>query len=78
MGNAEAKARKLLRRAGTLRARELVTAGIARAQLTRLVEAGALIRLSRGVYALAERKATTPMMDCGSLQNACHTPVYAC
>ncbi|GAB2313274.1 hypothetical protein SGMN_05890 [Stenotrophomonas geniculata] len=55
MGNAEAKARKLLRRAGTLRARELVNAGIARAQLTRLVEAGALIRLSRGVYALAER-----------------------
>ncbi|WP_258393928.1 type IV toxin-antitoxin system AbiEi family antitoxin domain-containing protein [Stenotrophomonas maltophilia] len=55
MGNAEARARKLLRRAGTLRARELVTAGIARAQLSRLVEAGALIRLSRGVYALAER-----------------------
>lgn len=52
MTDAEAKARKLLRRAGSLRARELVAAGVARAQLSRLVEAGALIRLSRGVYAL--------------------------
>ena len=52
MTAAEAKARKLLRRAGSLRARELVAAGIARVQLSRLVEAGALIRLSRGVYAL--------------------------
>lgn len=52
MGNAEARARKLLQRAGTLRARELVAAGIARAQLARLVDAGALIRMSRGVYAL--------------------------
>ena len=78
MGNPEARARKLLRRAGTLRARELVTAGIARAQLTRLVEAGALIRLSRGVYALAERNSDDADDGLQIIAERLPHPVYAC
>lgn len=52
MMDAETRTRHLLRRAGTLRARDLVAGGVARAQLSRQVEAGTLVRLSRGVYAL--------------------------
>ena len=44
--------RKALRRAGTARARELEAAGFPRAQLSRLVAAGKLQRLARGLYAL--------------------------
>lgn len=44
-------AKDLIRRQGTARSRELVAAGVARAQLSRLVVAGELVRLARGVYA---------------------------
>ena len=43
---------KLTRKRGTLRASELSAHGIARVQLTRLVAAGELERVARGVYAL--------------------------
>lgn len=48
------KARKLLRRAGTARSRELVAAGVSRSQLSRLVAAGGLTRVARGLYALPD------------------------
>ncbi|WP_417473298.1 type IV toxin-antitoxin system AbiEi family antitoxin domain-containing protein [Luteimonas mephitis] len=47
-----ATAKALIRRKGAVRSRELVEAGVARAQLSRLVAAGELVRLSRGVYSL--------------------------
>ena len=47
-----ARATALIRRSGTARARDLEAAGVARAQLTRLVDRGALVRLARGLYAL--------------------------
>lgn len=43
-------AKALIHRKGVVRSRELVDAGVARAQLSRLVAAGDLIRLARGVY----------------------------
>lgn len=46
------KARRALRRAGTARAFELEAAGVPRAQISRLVAAGELQRLARGLYAL--------------------------
>jgi predicted transcriptional regulator of viral defense system len=52
------KAQKALRRAGTARARELEAAGVPRAQLSRLVAAGELQRLARGVYALPDYQGT--------------------
>jgi predicted transcriptional regulator of viral defense system len=54
----EARLRTKLKRAGALRARELEAAGIARAQLSRLVAAGKLQRLARGLYALPEYHGT--------------------
>jgi len=45
-------AKALIHRKGAVRSRELVDAGVARAQLSRLVAAGDLIRLSRGIYTL--------------------------
>lgn len=42
----------MIRRRGAVRSRDLVSAGVARAQLSRMVAAGTLIRLSRGVYTL--------------------------
>lgn len=48
-------AKELLRRKGAVRSRELVEAGIARVQLSRMVASGELIRLSRGLYSLPER-----------------------
>ena len=45
-----ATAKALIRRKGAVRSRELVEAGIARSQLSRLVAAGDLVRLSRGIY----------------------------
>ena len=45
---------KFLRRAGTARSRELVAAGVARSALSRMVAAGTLARLSRGLYALPD------------------------
>lgn len=44
----------LIQRTGTARSRDLVRTGVARAQLSRLVEAGDLLRLSRGVYTLPD------------------------
>ena len=45
-------AKALIRRKGAMRSRDLVEAGIARAQLSRLVATGELVRLSRGIYAI--------------------------
>lgn len=50
MSDPAATAKALIQRRGAVRSRELVDAGIARAQLSRLVAAGDLIRLARGVY----------------------------
>jgi len=52
------KVRKALRRAGTARSRELEAAGIPRAQLSRLVAAGEVQRLARGLYALPDFQGT--------------------
>jgi predicted transcriptional regulator of viral defense system len=52
------KAQQALRRSGTARARELEAAGVPRAQLSRLVAAGGLQRLARGVYALPDYRGT--------------------
>ena len=46
------KIKKLLRRVGTARSTQLVQAGVARVQLSRMVTAGELVRVSRGLYAL--------------------------
>jgi predicted transcriptional regulator of viral defense system len=43
---------RMLRRSGTARSSELEAAGLQRAQLSRLVEAGQLKRMARGLYAL--------------------------
>ena len=45
---------KFLRRAGTARSRELVTVGVARSALSRMVAAGKLARMARGLYALPD------------------------
>lgn len=50
MTDPTATAKALILRRGAVRSRELVEAGVARAQLSRLVAAGDLIRLSRGIY----------------------------
>ncbi|WP_343818109.1 type IV toxin-antitoxin system AbiEi family antitoxin domain-containing protein [Dyella marensis] len=52
MTSPAALAKALIRRRGAVRSRELVEAGVARAQVSRLVAAGDLVRLSRGVYTL--------------------------
>jgi len=48
-------ARSLVRKQGTARSKDLVAAGLARAQLSRLVNAGEMQRVTRGVYALPTR-----------------------
>lgn len=50
MADPATTAKALIRRKGAVRSRELVEAGIARVQLSRLVAAGELVRLARGVY----------------------------
>ncbi len=50
MTDQAATAKALIQRKGAVRSRELVDAGVARVQLSRLVAAGELIRLARGVY----------------------------
>ena len=45
---------KFLRRAGTARSHELVAAGVARSALSRMVAAGKLARMARGLYALPD------------------------
>lgn len=54
MTTPERRIQTLLRRAGTARSRELVAAGISRSQLSRMVAAGLLVRLARGLYALPD------------------------
>lgn len=46
--------RKVLSKADTVRTRELETAGIARTQIARLVSAGKLQKIGRGLYAPAD------------------------
>jgi len=45
------KVQSLVRRSGTVRSRDLVAAGATRAQLSRMVAAGELVRVARGLYA---------------------------
>lgn len=66
-----ATARALARRRGAVRSRELEAAGVARAQLSRLVAAGELVRLARGLYALPDH---SPAADDGLLQVARRAP----
>lgn len=66
-----ASARALIRRRGAARSRELEAAGIARAQLSRLVAAGELVRPARGLYALPGH---LPSADDGLLQIARRAP----
>lgn len=47
-----ATAKTLARRHGAVRSKALEAAGVARAQLSRMVAAGELIRVARGLYAL--------------------------
>jgi predicted transcriptional regulator of viral defense system len=54
----QAKALKLARRSQGVTTRELVEAGIHRQVLSRLVSAGRLERIARGIYRLAERPVT--------------------
>lgn len=50
MSDPAATAKALIQRKGAVRSRELEEAGVARVQLSRMVAAGELIRLARGVY----------------------------
>ena len=52
MISTEHRIQNLLRRAGTARSRELVVAGISRSRLSRMVAAGLLMRVARGLYAM--------------------------
>ncbi len=55
MPTALSLARSLARRRRTVRSKELEAAGVARAQLSRLVSAGEIVRVARGLYALPGR-----------------------
>lgn len=50
MTDPAATAKALIQRKGAVRSRDLVDAGVARVQISRLVAAGELVRLARGVY----------------------------
>ncbi len=54
MTKTEQRIKALLRRAGTARSRELVAAGMSRSALSRMVAAGQLVRVARGLYALPD------------------------
>lgn len=56
--SAEDRLGKALRKAGATRTRELETAGIARTQVARLVSAGKLQKIGRGLYAPADYQGT--------------------
>ena len=49
---------RVLREAGAMRTRELEQAGIARTQIARLVSAGKLLKIGRGLYAPADYQGT--------------------
>lgn len=51
MANSNRQIQRLLGRAGTARSRDLVTAGMTRSQLSRMVATGELRRVARGLYA---------------------------
>jgi predicted transcriptional regulator of viral defense system len=52
----ETKARTFLRREGVARSRDLERAGVSRAMLAKLVERGAVSRISRGLYSLPDAR----------------------
>ena len=54
MDSSNRKVMHLLRRRGTARSRELEALGVARRQLSRMVAAGRLVRVGRGLYALPD------------------------
>ncbi|MBI5438457.1 MAG: type IV toxin-antitoxin system AbiEi family antitoxin domain-containing protein [Nitrosomonadales bacterium] len=54
MTSTERHIQALLRRAGTARSRDFVAAGITRSQLSRMVVAGQLVRVARGLYAMPD------------------------
>jgi len=54
----EGRLKKALRSAGAVRTRELEQVGIARTQIVRLVSAGKLQRIGRGLYAPADYQST--------------------
>lgn len=56
--SADDRLRKALRKAGATRARELEAAGFARTQIARLVSAGKLQKIGRGLYAAADYQGT--------------------
>ena len=51
---AEEKVLRHLRRAGVARPRELAAEGVAREHFCRLIQKGRIVRLARGIYALAD------------------------
>ena len=51
MASSKRHIQTLLSRAGTARSRDLVAAGVTRSQLSRMVVAGELVRVARGLYA---------------------------
>ena len=51
MSSTKQRINKLLARGATVRSRELVDAGLRRSELSRLVAAGKVVRLARGLYA---------------------------
>jgi predicted transcriptional regulator of viral defense system len=51
MSSTERRIQTLLRRAGSARSRDLVASGMTRSQLSRMVAAGRLLRVARGLYA---------------------------
>ena len=52
MPHKDSQISRVFRRARTARSRDLVAAGLARSELSRMVGRGALMRVARGVYAL--------------------------
>lgn len=54
----EDRLKRALRKAGAARARELEAVGITRTQIARLVAAGKLQRIGRGLYALPDHQGT--------------------
>ena len=52
MASGTHKVQSLVRRSGTVRSRDLVAAGATRSQLSRMVAAGDLVRVARGLYAI--------------------------
>jgi predicted transcriptional regulator of viral defense system len=58
VATAQHRAQSLARRKGMVRSKDLTAAGIARMQLSRMVAAGRLVRVARGLYAAPGRRGT--------------------